>query len=510
MSKRFKILITYPPLPSHKGYPLLSQNRQFQWFHRHCPIYPVVPAQAATLLKKNGFQVIWKDGIAEKMKYTDWLEFVKNTKANIIVMETKTPVIKKHWEIINTLKKDSLEQEGRQNNTAMRHLAGPEKLKIILVGDHVTALPEESFQNSKVDFVLTGGDYDFLLLNLLQNLNSQLKPTVPNLEGGIYYREGKTIKNTGKFIANHNLNTLPFIDRELTGWQNYAYDVGNFSRTPGTYIMAGRDCWHHQCSFCSWTTLYPQYHSRTPDNVLDEIGELIRKYNIKEIMDDTGTFPIGQWLHEFCKGMINRGYHQKVILDCNMRFGAIDFEGYKLMKKAGFRFLLFGLESANQKTLNRISKNMKIEEIISSCKLARQAGLSPHVTIMFGYPWEEVEEAQQTVHLGKYLLCKGYAKTLQATIVIPYPGTPLFQECKQKGWLRTEDWNRYDMRKSIMKTSIESQQLQELVQTTYKVAFHPEFIWRQIISIRNFDDLKYFSRGAKAVFAHLADFKQNY
>ena len=39
------------------------------------------------------------------------------------------------------------------------------------MGDHVTALPEESLENSKVDFVLAGGDYDFLLLKLLNNLN---------------------------------------------------------------------------------------------------------------------------------------------------------------------------------------------------------------------------------------------------------------------------------------------------------------------------------------------------
>ena len=484
-----KVLITYPPLPSKKGYPLLSQNRQFQWFNRHCPIYPVVPAQAATLLQKNGFQVIWKDGIAEKMGYTDWLDFVIQKKSDLIMMETKTPVVKRHWKIIKELKEKM------------------PALKIILVGDHATARPKESFQNSPVDFILTGGDYDFLLLNLAQNIGDNGRLNAQNLEPGIYYREKEEIKNTGKFELNHNLNNLPFINRELTTWQNYAYEVGNFSRTPGAYIMAGRDCWHHECTFCSWTTLYPEYHSRSVENVLDEIGELIEKHKVREIMDDTGTFPIGDWLKSFCQGMIKRGYSKKVLLDCNMRFGAVDLAGYKLMKQAGFRFLLFGLESANQETLNRVSKNMTIDKIISSCKIAAQAGLSPHVTIMFGYPWETEKDAQATVGLGHYLLRKGYAKTLQATIVIPYPGTPLFAECQKKGWLATEDWDRYDMRETVMKTSVPSERLQQLVQETYKIAFHPEFIARQIISLRNLDDLKYFGRGVKAVFAHLADFK---
>src|SRR3989338_6034590 len=109
--------------------------------------------------------------------------------------------------------------------------------------------------------------------------------------------------------------------------------------------MSGRDCWWCRWSFCSWTQLYPKFRARSVDNVLDEIGQLIDDYSIKEIMDDTGTFPIGDWLRDFCRGMIERGYNRKVHIDCNMRFGALSLEDYELMKKAGFRLLLFGLES---------------------------------------------------------------------------------------------------------------------------------------------------------------------
>ena len=62
-----KVAICYPPLPSEKGVPLLSQNRQFQWFSRPTYIFPVVPATAATMLKAAGHDVLWLDGIAEKL-----------------------------------------------------------------------------------------------------------------------------------------------------------------------------------------------------------------------------------------------------------------------------------------------------------------------------------------------------------------------------------------------------------------------------------------------------------
>jgi radical SAM superfamily enzyme YgiQ (UPF0313 family) len=256
--------------------------------------------------------------------------------------------------------------------------------------------------------------------------------------------------------------------------------------------------------------IYPEFRVRKPEDLLDEIGLLIEKYKIKEIMDDTGTFPVGNWLIEFCQGMIKRGYNKKVSLDCNMRFGVLSYEDYRLMKKAGFRLLLFGLESANQNTLDRIKKNLKIEEIVESCKLARRAGLYPHITIMFGYPWETYDDALRTLKLGKYLLRKGYAYTMQATIVISYPGTPLFEECKNKNLLSTLDWSMYDMKEPVMKVPFEEEKLLNIIQDIYRVSYHPEFLWRKIISIRDMNDIKYFYRAGKKVFGHIFDFNKSH
>lgn len=486
-----KVTICFPPLQSEKGFPTLGQNRQFQYFKAPTYIYPVVPATAATLLAKNGFQVQWLDCIAENIFLEDFKEvFIKDI-PDVIAMETKTPLIKGQWHLIDKLKLWAKEKNKR--------------VTVVLFGDHVTALPEESFDNSQVDFILTGGNYDFLLLNVCKLLRGEVKFT--DLKPGIWYQKDNKVHNTGNFRLDDDLNTLPFIDRELTKWQLYAYKNGNYRRTPGTYIMSGRDCWWGRCTFCSWGTLYPQFRVRKVANVLEEIDNLVSKFKVKEIMDDSGTFPCGDWLKEFCQGMIQKGLNKKVNLDCNMRFGAVDFETYKLMRKAGFRFLLFGIESANQYTLDRINKNLKVETIIKSCQEARQAGLYPHITLMFGYPWEAYEAAEKTLELGKWLLKKGYAYTMQATMVIPYPNTPLFLECKANNWLTSLDWSDYDMKQPVMKIDFSQEQLMGLIQDIYSVSFSPEFIWRKIVSIRSWDDLAYFSRAFFKVIGHIRDFK---
>jgi len=468
---------------------LLSQNRQYQVFSEKTVIYPIVPAQAATLLKQAGHEVIWLDCIAEGISNDKFLEIIQKEKPDLIAFETKTPVVKQHWKIINEIK--GLSPKGTDP-------------KIILFGDHVTALPEESFQNSRVDFILTGGDYDFLLLNLCNYLDKRQD----TLEPGIYYRQNDSIKNTGEFQLNHDLNSLPFIDRDLTKWQLYAYENGNYKRRPGTYIMSGRDCWYHSCTFCSWPTLYPEFRVRSIENVLDEIEMLIAKFKVREIMDDTGCFPIGDWMRGFCDGIIKCGINKKIYFDCNARFGALSYEDFVLMKKANFRLLLFGLESANQRTLDRINKNLKVERIIEDCKSATKAGLFPHITIMFGYPWENYEDALKTLRLGKWLLKKGYAHTMQATVVIPYPGTPLFEECRENSWLKTLNWDDYDMKHPVMQTQMPDDKIMGLVQGMYKISFQPEFIFRKIFSVRDPDDLKYSLRAAKKVMGHIFDFEK--
>jgi len=475
--KKSKVSISYPPLNSKKGVPLLSQNRQFQWFSDPTYIYPVIPASAATLLKANSYEVFWDDAIAEGLTYEQWLERITKEKPDLIAIETKTPVIKRHWKIIEDIKKGSLGWNP----------------KFVLMGDHVTALPEESLANSKVDFVLAGGDYDFLLLKLLKSLNAPANQSIPRI-----VREEK----------RHSLDELPPIDRELTRWQLYAEKNGNFKYTPGTYVMNARDCWWGKCSFCSWTIMFPgeKCQTRSAGKALDEIGGLI-ELGVREIMEDSGTLPIGKWLEDFCRGMIERGYNKKTKISCNMRLNAIkEIETYRLMKKAGFRMILFGLESANQETLDRINKNLRVEEIEPALKMCKSAGLEPHITVMVSYPWETKKDAQNTLDFVKRLFRKGYVDSLQATLAIPYPGTPLYKYCKENNLLLTEDYDCFDQREPVMKTQLSEKELKKMIGKLYRSFITPKFFWSKIKNIRNFSDLKFMAQAGKKVLGHLTDF----
>lgn len=477
---KFTISISYPPLKNEKGNPFLGQNRQFQWTNTGNVILPVIPAYGATALDQMGYQVYWDDAIAEKIDYQTWLDRIIKRRPNIIFIETKTPVVKKHWEIINEVKRLSLD---------IRNW----KLVIVLIGDHVTALPEESLNNCLADYVITGGDYDFMMISLANHIAKGTK-----LEPGFFYRSKapahhSTIINSGPFaLKHHHLDSLPIIDRQLTNWKLYGYNNTNFKYKPGAYIMSGRDCWWGKCTFCSWTTTHPGGTFRTfsVSHIIKEL-KYLSSLGIKEVFDDAGTLPIGPWLNDLCHQLIISRLNKKLVIGCNMRFGALNQKQYNLMAKAGFRFILYGLESSNQSTLNRIQKNTKVEDSRKTLIMAKKAGLEPHLTIMVGYPWESKKQAITTLDEARSLFKDGLADSMQATIVVPYPGTPLFDECQKNNWLKSENWNDYDMRLPIMKTPLTDTEQLDLVHGLFKGILTPKFIYRKITSIRNFNDIKH-------------------
>ena len=192
-----------------------------------------------------------------------------------------------------------------------------------------------------------------------------------------------------------------------------------------------------------------------------------------------------------------------------MRFNnGLRQQDYNLMAKAGFRFLLFGLESANQRTLDRLSKNLKVVQIKKTLKMAKKAGLCPSVSVMVGYPWETKREVLNTLSLARDLFRDGLIDTLQATTVVPYPGTPLFDEAKKNGWLKTLNWDEYDMKTSVLKTPLSEGEISGLVKDFFGSIWSPQFVARKLKEgFTDWNRFKQYCRFALKFFSKRQDFR---
>mgnify|MGYP000869513495 CR=1 FL=1 len=480
-----RVMVTYPPLDSSKGSPMLTQNRQFQWFHEPSYLYPCVPASAATLLKERGHQVVWNDSIAEQKDWSQFVRLLNDFQPEVIAMETKSPVIRQHWKLIDRFKE---------------MIPG---VKVVLFGDHIAGNPIESMQKSQVDFCITGGDYDFSLENIVDHLDKgeALKP-------GLYHRtEDGGWDTTGPYKAWGKLVDLPWMDRDLTN--AHLYFEKWKKRLPFLWTMAGRDCPYGKCTFCSWTVTYPSFSVVPPEHLASEMQMLIKRYGAKNIFDDTGALPGGNWLIRLCNEMIDRKINEEVIFDCNFRFDYFTPKNCELMKKAGFRKLILGIESASERTIDILDKSLTREQIIEGCKMATKAGLQPHLTMMVGYPWETREDAYETLKLARYLMHNGLAHHLQATVVMPYPGTPLFDLCQRNGWIRFDEtaYERYDMTEPVcVLTDMDEEEVVQMAGQFYKLFLHPKFLAHQLTHLNSLEDLDYMTRGAKAIWGHIKDF----
>ncbi|HJN78286.1 MAG TPA: radical SAM protein [Myxococcota bacterium] len=479
-----RVMVSYPPLEG-KGSPMLTQNRQFQWFHEPSYLYPCVPASAATLIQSMGHEVLWNDCIAERRDWSQFVRLLGDFSPELIAMETKSPVVRQHWAITERIK---------------QLVPG---CKVVLFGDHIAGNPGETMDNSAVDFCIAGGDYDFSLRSIVRHLDEGVE-----LESGIAYRsDDGTWSQTAPYEQIYDLESLPWMDRDLTN--AHLYFEKWKKRLPFLWTMAGRDCPYGKCTFCSWTVTYPKFSTVSPEFLADEMEMLVRRFGAREIFDDTGALPGGNWLNRLCTEMIDRRLADEVIFDCNFRFDYFTEKNVHLMKKAGFRKLILGIESASERTIDILDKSLTREQIVEGCKMASMAGLQPHLTLMVGYPWETKEDALETLDLARYLMHEGLAHHLQATVVMPYPGTPLFELCNRNGWIRFEEteYERYDMTEPVCAlTDMDPQEVVQMAGQFYKLYMHPRFVARQLLEIRSTEDLDYAARGVKAIWGHIKDF----
>src|SRR5690606_23411583 len=139
---------------------------------------------------------------------------------------------------------------------------------------------------------------------------------------------------------------------------------------------------------------------------------------------------------------------------CNMRFDALDEATCARMARAGFRKLKLGLESMSKTTLKRLKKGTAPEDVWRGCRAAKAHGLEIHLTIMVGYPWETPADVAETFRVVEALYDEGAIEMLQSTVLMPYPGTPLYRQALKEGWLLCDpgDYDRFGMREPILRT----------------------------------------------------------
>ena len=300
-------------------------------------------------------------------------------------------------------------------------------MKIGLVGAKVAVAPEESLTASPaIDFVARE-DFDFTIKDVAEG-----RPYA-EIDGLTFRDEKGMVVHTPHRSPIEDMDQLPFVTevykRDL---RVEDYFIG-YLKHPYVSFYTGRGCKSH-CTFCLWpqTVGGHRYLVRSAEHVVEEV-KLIQRYfpQVAEVFFDDDTFTDNApRAEEIARRLGKLG----VTWSCNAKAN-VRYETLKVMRDNGLRLLLVGYESGNQKILNNVKKGVRLDIARQFAKDCHKLGITVHGTFILGLPGETRETIEETIRFAKDI----NPHTIQVSLAAPYPGTFLYKQAIENGWLQEEN-----------------------------------------------------------------------
>ncbi|MGC9603067.1 MAG: cobalamin-dependent protein [Minisyncoccia bacterium] len=327
-------------------------------------------------------------------------------------------------------------------------------LKIIMIGGHVAALPEKTLNEECVDFVCTG-EGPYTLLDLTEAI--KVRETDYRKVRGLIYKSDDELVTTSPAPLVKNLNEemngiawdlLPMNLYRTNLWHSY----GDLIRQPYASIYTTLGCPYH-CSFCCIQAPFKSgegamgiksevnsYRFWNPKLVVDQIGFLVEKFGIKNIKFADEMFVLNmKHVNGICDLIIERGYDLNIWAYTRVDTISGD-EIIEKLRRAGFRWLCFGIEAASERVRNDARKGeFKDSDVFSVIKQVRDGGIYVAANYIFGLPEDDYDSMQQTLSQAMELNCE-YSNFYSA---MAYPGSQLYNLAVKEGWPLPKSWDGY-------------------------------------------------------------------
>jgi len=324
----------------------------------------------------------------------------------------------------------SAHQENALHHCDLVKQVNPNTL-VVIGGIHPSLDPEGTIKHKSVDYVILGeGEYRFA--KLLEALNSGKEPDFD----GIVYKKNKEIILKPMMTRIENLDKLPFPARELIDMEKYI-EIGvpyaPFPRKQRTaQLMTSRGCPFH-CFFCSTSNFWGhKFRTRSVNNIIKEVEKLINKYKIEEIQFSDDNMTVDK---ERAKALFRalRTYNLAWCTPHGLMINTLDEEMIKLMAESGAYQLTFAPESGSERVLKEIIHKPvpPKEQVKKLVDLCHKYNIQVHGLFVVGFPGETREEIEQTLQYPYYV---GF-DSVSFFIANPVPGSQLYMQCKEKGYL---------------------------------------------------------------------------
>ncbi len=314
-------------------------------------------------------------------------------------------------------------------------------IPIIIGGVHISALNNHLPKEFDIGVIGEGEQTMLELLNLYNKKTDFSYEHLKNIKGIIHNKSGKTIF-TGTRGLIYPVDKIPPPARDLYDMKFYLkkHTHSPGTRGKGTSLMTSRGC-PYNCVFCHSCRFWGGVRFHSPKYVINEIKELVDKYNVKylNIFDDL-FIANKKRLKEIVQFIQKEKINEKVKFCCQARANLFNKEVGGLLKKMNMGYINFGLESGSEKILNYLKKGtVTVEDNKNAVKIANQFGFKISSGFMIGNPNERVEDLNQTYNFIK----NNPLDIIRIFITTPLPGTELWQYAKNKNIVSDDmDWEK--------------------------------------------------------------------
>lgn len=307
------------------------------------------------------------------------------------------------------------------------------RLPIIWGGIHPTLFPGQTSLDSNVDLVVFGPG-ESTVLEIAQRIEL----------GNSKFDEIKGVAYKGKVHnprERDDVDTFPFFDYDLLDLKRYLGPSPHYllSDTPilALNVLSSRGCpW--RCGFCINHAIKNRWRALTADRFLDELENLINKYNLQAVrILDEDFFVSKRRVTTFIKGMKKRNI--KITWGTNVRANYfkddyITVEYAKELKDIGLKFLTFGAESGSNRVLKLLHKDITVDQILRSAETCAIADIMPNYSWMIGIPGQTKEEMRSNISLARQIneICPKATHTPN-WVFRPLPGGNLYDTAKSMG-----------------------------------------------------------------------------
>ncbi|MCX6796610.1 MAG: radical SAM protein, partial [Candidatus Falkowbacteria bacterium] len=364
----------------------------------------------ATILYEHGHDANVLDADRLELTWDQLIERLKNEKPDVIGLSSTTlsmPVLNKTAEIC----KQTLPNAW-----------------VLVGGFGPTLEPDKTLADSKFIDIVCMGECEITIVDLIKCLEN--KDDLKSVRGIVFRdAENKIVKNEPGEIVQ-DLDTLPMPDYKLLepSFSHYDGVHGEFEGIlmPNAVMMGSRGC-PHRCIFCCNAQKIPRF--RSPRKIVDEIEFYKKEFKVKSVQLYDNEF-IGmtmaqnKWIMEICDEIIKRGLNDLGYI-CQGRCSKfVTTEVLEKMYQAGFRWIWWGVEAGSQRILDRIQKDLRIEDVKHVFAITKKIGIKSSMFIMVGLP----DETEEDIRLSSKLIKEVKPDKLRIHITTPLPGSKLWDE----------------------------------------------------------------------------------